>query len=123
MSPASAAVPAACRAVHQCPGPACVGAQVDYKQALVKSYQFYGSQMIGQVDPVLVPAWRSNAFTYEEGAPDLGFGSLTGGFITGSTADAQAGTVKMTVPTAYSVAMLAWGYLAFPQASHPARCV
>ena len=88
---------------------------LDYKSALVKAYQFYGSQMIGKVDPSLVPPWRSDALLYEQGPPSLEFGNLSGGFIAGSTPQAQAGSVKLTLPTAYSIAKLAWAYLTHPQ--------
>ena len=96
--------------------------QVDYNSALVKSYQFYGSQMIGKLDQAdrsVVPPWRGNTFLYEAGSPKLGFGELTGGFMAGSTAAAQAGPVKLTIPIAYSTAMMAWGFLQFPKACPP----
>ena len=90
--------------------------QVDYNLALKQSYEFYGAQMVGKVDPAMVPSWRSDALLYEAGPPQLKFGDLTGGFITGSTGTAEAGTVKLTIPIAYSTAMLAWGFLQFPEA-------
>lgn len=92
--------------------------QVDYNAALQQSYQFYGSQMVGrlsQANPVLIPAFRSDALTYEAGPPALKFGDLVGGFITGGSATAAAGAVKLTIPIAYSTAFLAWGFLYFPQ--------
>jgi hypothetical protein len=36
---------------------------------------------------------------------------MTGGFMTGG----QAGTLKMTIPTAFTISMLAWSMLEFPQ--------
>ena len=47
----------------------------------------------------------------ERGPPNLGFGNMTGGFMTGG----QAGTLKMTIPTAFTISMLAWSMLEFPQ--------
>lgn len=53
----------------------------------------------------------------EKGPPNLGFGNMTGGYMTGG----PAGTLKMTIPTAFTISMLAWSMLEFPQASphHP----
>ena len=48
----------------------------------------------------------------ERGPPNLGFGNMTGGYMTGG----QAGTLKMTIPTAFTISMLAWSMLEFPQA-------
>ena len=47
----------------------------------------------------------------ERGPPNLGFGNMTGGFMMGG----QAGTLKMTLPTAFTISMLAWSMLEFPQ--------
>ena len=47
----------------------------------------------------------------ERGPPNLGFGNMTGGFMMGG----QAGTLKMTIPTAFTISMLAWSMLEFPQ--------
>ena len=90
---------------------------MDYKSALIQGYQFYGSQMVGQVDPALVPPYRASALLYEAGPSQLGFGDLTGGFMSGTTPIAQGGSVKHVIPIAYSTALLAWGFLAFPQVS------
>ncbi|KAK9785109.1 hypothetical protein WJX73_003901 [Symbiochloris irregularis] len=57
-----------------------VAALVDYNTALTKSYQFYGSQMLGPIN-----------------------GSKLGG------------TIKNTIPIAFSTAIMAWGFLAFPK--------
>ncbi len=48
----------------------------------------------------------------ERGPPNLGFGNMTGGYMTGGA----AGTLKMTIPTAFTISMLAWSMLEFPQA-------
>ena len=39
-----------------------------------------------------------------------GFENMTGGYMTGG----NAGTVKLTLPTAFTLSMLAWGMLEFP---------
>ena len=46
----------------------------------------------------------------ERGPPNLGFGNMTGGYMTGGA----AGTLKMTIPTAFTISMLAWSMLEFP---------
>lgn len=40
---------------------------------------------------------------------------MTGGFMMGG----QAGTLKMTIPTAFTISMLAWSMLEFPQVCAP----
>lgn len=55
-------------------------------------------------------AWREPSLLYESGPARLGFGNLSGGWETGGL----AGTLKLTMPTAFTVAMLAWGLLEFP---------
>ena len=51
----------------------------------------------------------------ERGPPNLGFGNMTGGFMMGG----QAGTLKMTLPAAFTISMLAWSMLEFPQVCPP----
>eukprot|EP00884_Botryococcus_braunii_P012540 jgi/Botrbrau1/21287/Bobra.0573s0001.1 len=85
-------------------------AQYDYGDVMSKSFFFFDSQRIGQLpQPYPVP-WRASAFEWEHGNKELGFGNLTGGFMTGGA----AGTVKLTLPIAFSTSMLAWGLLEFP---------
>ena len=62
--------------------------------------------------PKFPVAWRGNtSLAWEKGPSALGFGNLTGGFVTGG----DAGTVKMTAPAAFATALLAWGLLEFPK--------
>ena len=90
-------------------------AQYDYGQVLGYSYQFYDAERLGQLPANGSVAWRGPSLLYERGPARLGFGAnLTGGWEAGGL----AGTLKLTMPTAFTVAMLAWGLLEFPQARH-----
>ena len=64
-------------------------------------------------------AWREPSLLYESGPARLGFGNLSGGWETGGL----AGTLKLTMPTAFTVAMLAWGLLEFPDVCPYLRCL
>lgn len=64
-------------------------------------------------------AWREPSLLYESGPARLGFGNLSGGWETGGL----AGTLKLTMPTAFTVAMLAWGLLEFPEVRPSLRCL
>ena len=95
-------------------------AQYDYGQVLGYSYDFYNAERLGAVAANSTAPWRGPALLYERGPAALGFGpSLAGGWETGG----QAGALKLTLPTAFTVAMLAWGLLEFPEAraapAHP----
>ena len=81
--------------------------QYDYSKVLTDSYSFYNSQMIGNLPANFTPSWRASALTYEADP----YGSLAGGFIAG----AGAGTVKLSLPIAYSTAILAWSAVQFPK--------
>jgi hypothetical protein len=62
--------------------------------------------------PKFPVSWRGNtSLAWEKGPRALGFGNLTGGFMTGG----DAGTLKMTGPAAFATALLAWGLLEFPK--------
>ena len=64
------------------------------------------------IGPKFPVPWRGNtSLAWEKGPSALGFGNLTGGFMTGG----DAGTVKMTAPAAFATALLAWGLLEFPK--------
>ena len=77
------------------------------------SYAFYDAERLGQVPANSSVPWRGPSLLYERGPMRLGFGTnLTGGWEAGGL----AGTLKLTMPTAFTVAMLAWGLLEFPQA-------
>ena len=54
--------------------------------------------------------------TYELGPLDR---DITGGYIQGGV----AGNLKMTHPTAFSIALLAWGLLEFPTVSSLPACI
>ena len=81
--------------------------QYDYSKVLSSSYSFYNSQMIGNLPANFTPSWRASALTYEADP----YGSLAGGFVAG----AGAGTVKLSLPIAYSTAILAWSAVQFPK--------
>ena len=94
----------------------------DYGSIVDASLSFYDSQRLGPVlrngtngttlGPAFPVPWRANAsLLWERGPRSLGFGNLTGGFMTG----ADVGTVKMTMPAAFATSMLAWGLLEFPK--------
>ena len=85
--------------------------QYDYSKVLADSYSFYSSQMIGNLPANFTPSWRSSALTYEADP----YGSLAGGFVAG----AGAGTVKLSLPIAYSTAILAWSAVQFPKVRCP----
>ncbi|DBB00628.1 TPA: hypothetical protein ACH3X3_002312 [Trebouxia sp. C0006] len=78
-----------------------------FKDALNYSNFFLDAQKVGTL-PVDNPVtWRSDAMTYELGPLDR---DITGGYLQGG----PAGNLKMTHPTAFSIALLAWGLLEFP---------
>lgn len=76
-------------------------------QAISHSNFALNSQRVGVLPSDNGVSWRSNALTYESGP---GGSDLTGGWLTGGA----AGNLKMTMPTAFTTAMLAWGLLSFP---------
>lgn len=80
------------------------------QDALGYSNFFFDAQKVGTL-PVDNPVtWRSDAMTYEVGPLDR---DITGGYLQGG----PAGNLKMTHPTAFSIALLAWGLLEFPTVS------
>ncbi len=80
------------------------------QDALNYSNFFLDAQKVGTL-PVDNPVtWRSDAMTYELGPLDR---DITGGYLQGG----PAGNLKMTHPTAFSIALLAWGLLEFPTVS------
>ena len=71
-----------------------------------------GAVLTTTLGPKFPVPWRGNtSLAWEKGPSALGFGNLTGGFMTGG----DAGTVKMTAPAAFATALLAWGLLEFPK--------
>lgn len=105
--------------------------EYNYGNVIDASYSFYDAQRLGPqfrnvttknattgavltatIGPKFPVAWRGNtSLAWEKGPSALGFGNLTGGFMTGG----DAGTVKMTAPAAFATALLAWGLLEFPK--------
>lgn len=93
----------------------------DYGKIVDASLSFYDTQRVGPIlrngtngtvaGPAFPVAWRNASLLWERGPKSLGFGNLTGGFMTG----ADVGTVKMTMPAAFATSMLAWGLLEFPK--------
>ncbi len=98
---------------------------------------FYNAQRVGHLPPDNGVAWRSDALLWEAGPggedltgarphtrpaagpsgayrarppPNSGRPARAGGWLNGGA----AGDLKMTVPTAFTVSLLAWGLLAFP---------
>ena len=93
---------------------------VHMQDALNYSNFFLDAQKVGTL-PVDNPVtWRSDAMTYELGPMDR---DITGGYLQGG----PAGNLKMTHPTAFSIALLAWGLLEFPTVSllptHACACL
>lgn len=85
--------------------------QYNYSTVLLKNFQFFNAERLGQLPPSNDIPWRSSSLLYEIGPQGLGFGNVTGGWMGGG----MAGTVKNTIPTAMSISFLAWGLLEFPQ--------
>ena len=85
--------------------------QYDYGDVLGKAHFFEESQRLGPLPSNFSVPWRGPSLLYERGPPAQGFGNLTGGWMAGG----QASTVKLTLPTAFTLSMLAWGMLEFPQ--------
>ena len=91
-----------------------VCAQYDYGQLMGMSYKFYAAERVGPLPGNYTIPWRGSAYLQEANTKVAGFTNMTGGFMTGG----NAGTLKMTIPTAFTLSMLAWGMLEFPEASH-----
>lgn len=81
------------------------------QDALNYSNYYLDAQKVGTL-PVDNPVqWRSDAMLNEIGPDDR---DITGGYLQGG----PLGNLKMTHPTAFSVALLAWGLLQYPNVSH-----
>ena len=89
--------------------------QYNYAEVLEKTFQFYDAERVGVLPADFRIPWRSDSLVYEIGPQSLGFGNVTGGWMGGG----NSGTVKNTIPTAMSVAMIAWGLLEFPVVRSP----
>ena len=89
-----------------------VCAQYDYGQLMGMSYKFYAAERVGPMPANYTIPWRGSAYLQEANTKVAGFTNMTGGFMTGG----NAGTLKMTIPTAFTLSMLAWGMLEFPEA-------
>ncbi len=105
----TASEPAHAATEHSCGWPFC--AQYDYGQVMGMSFDYYSAERIGHLPANYSVPWRGSAFLQEGATKVAGFGNMTGGFMTGGS----AGTVKLTLPTAFTLSMLAWGMLEFPE--------
>ena len=85
-------------------------AEYDSGRAAGASLRFYEAQRLGELPAGNRVAFRGNTFPYER-SPKFRFDDLTGGWASGGA----VGTVKMTVTTAFTTSMLAWGMLTFPR--------
>ena len=68
---------------------------------------FLDAQKVGTLPADNPVIWRSDAMLKEVGPLDR---DITGGYLQGG----PAGNLKMTHPTAFSIALLAWGLIQFP---------
>ena len=91
------------RAAHAAPSPT---GEFDYAQALQDSMFFYEAQRSGQLAPDNPVDWRGDS--------DLSDGSASGVNLTGGYHDA-GDLVKFGLPQAWTMNMLAWGMLDYPQ--------
>ena len=89
-----------------------VHSQYEYGQLMGMSYKFYAAERVGPLPANYTIPWRGSAYLQEGNTKVAGFTNMTGGFMTGG----NAGTLKMTIPTAFTLSMLAWGMLEFPEA-------
>ena len=85
-------------------------AKYDYGAATGASLKFYEASRLGDLPAGSRIGFRGSTFPYER-APRFAFDDLTGGWANGGA----VGTVKMTVTTAFTTTMLAWGLLTFPK--------
>ncbi|KAK9803849.1 hypothetical protein WJX73_008180 [Symbiochloris irregularis] len=83
-------------------------AEYDHSSYLTNSLYFFRTQRLGHLPTTNGVPWRSDALTYELGP---GSTDITGGWATGG----DSGMLKMTMPHAFTTALLAWGLLSFPQ--------
>src|ERR1019366_6256949 len=97
------------RAAHAAPSPT---GEFDYAQALQDSMFFYEAQRSGQLPPDNEVNWRGDS--------DLADGSDNGVNLTGGYHDA-GDLVKFGLPEAWTMNMLAWGLLDYPQGDTPPR--
>ncbi|KAK9785110.1 hypothetical protein WJX73_006875 [Symbiochloris irregularis] len=81
----------------------------DFGKAAGDSLLFYDAQRVGKLPANNPISFRQSALQYENDSA-AGFPDLTGGWLQGGI----AGDLKLTMPTAFAVTMLAWGLLAFP---------
>ncbi|KAK9842280.1 hypothetical protein WJX81_004432 [Elliptochloris bilobata] len=81
--------------------------EYDLGHVLSLSSYFYNAQRAGHLPPDNGVPWRSDALLWETGPGEI---DLTGGWLNGGS----AGDLKMSVPTAFTTSLVAWGMLAFP---------
>ncbi|KAK9837911.1 hypothetical protein WJX74_007544 [Apatococcus lobatus] len=81
----------------------------DVSDALGQSVRFLEAMRLGSLPDTNIP-WRHNSPMTQEADPFNGFPDLSGGWMQGG----NAGTLKLTMPIAFTTTMLAWSLLAFP---------
>ena len=102
-------------------------------QVLRLSSFFYNAQRVGHLPPDNGVPWRSDALLWEATGPNgtdltgaallpyllrgysgaamlMHWSAMPGGWLNGG----PAGDLKMSIPTAFTTSLLAWGMLAFP---------
>ena len=77
------------------------------QDAMNHSNFYLDAQKVGTLPADNPVIWRNDAMTSEVGPLDR---DITGGYLQGG----PAGNLKMTHPTAFSIALLAWGLIQFP---------
>ncbi len=85
-------------------------AEFDYGAAAGESLKFYEASRLGELPAANPIAFRGSTFGYEA-SPKYAFPDLTGGWANGGA----IGTVKLTMTTAFTTTLMAWGLLTFPK--------
>ena len=93
-----------------------LGGRLSHSPCLQKVTQYalyyMDAQRVGTLPADNEVPYRSNALVYEESIGPAN-GDISGGWLEGGA----LGNLKMTVPTAFSTSLLAWGLIAFPTVS------
>jgi endoglucanase len=85
-------------------------AEFDYGAAAGDSLKFYGASRLGDAPADAAIPFRGPTFGYEA-SPKYAFADLTGGWANGGA----IGTVKLSMTTAFTTTLMAWGLLTFPK--------
>jgi cellulose synthase/poly-beta-1,6-N-acetylglucosamine synthase-like glycosyltransferase len=86
----------------------------DYGRALGDSHFFFKTQRVGRLPANNGVSWRADSLLQEQAikiSTSTTSYDLSGGYMT----NGQVGTVKMTMPIAWTTAMVAWGMLDFKE--------